>query len=325
MTMTAALLGAGTIGDAHLQAIADLDGIAAVGAADINAERIKQTEARFGVKSFTDYRKMIDEVRPDIAIIALPHFLHKEAAVYCASRGCHLLLEKPMALTASECDEIVAAADRAGVVVFVGHTQQFLSYNLAAKALISNTELGKLVMIGESRHGLYFTPDRPAWFLNPALSGGGIVANLGAHAIDKLQWLTDSRIAKVRATLSYEAEQYPDTEGSAAMLLTTSEGVPCTVNLSGYAGAPGEVTELVFTNGMIRIVNHQSLWLSRGGDYEEVAVEQVVDPLRLQLIELASCIREDRQPYCSGEYGSSVVKVIEAVYASHKKGEEIEL
>lgn len=326
MKLKVALIGAGGIGDSHLEAIAGLENMEAVAIADIHPARADERARRYGVRPFTDYRLMIEETRPDVAIVALPHFLHKEAAVYCAERGCHLLLEKPMAVAARECDEINEAAERGGIAVLVGHTQQYLAYNLAAKALIARSDLGKPVTINDVRHGPYFTPDRPAWFLDKAKSGGGIVANLGAHAIDKIQWLTDSRIVRVRASLSFLNSAYPDIEGSAAMLLETSEGVPCTVNLSGYAGAARrEETELVFERGMIKITNHHSLCISKDGQYEEVAVDRDVHPFQLQLQDLASCIRERRQPYSGGEYGRSVVRVIEAVYRSAAEDRDIVL
>ncbi|GGD49501.1 Gfo/Idh/MocA family protein [Paenibacillus nasutitermitis] len=323
MTITATLIGAGGIGDSHLEAISRLEGIQASALADINLERAQNCADRFGLKAYTDYRAMIAEVKPDIAIIALPHFLHREVALYCLNQGCHLLLEKPMALSDEECSEIIELANSKGLIIFVGHTQQYLAQNLTAKALIREGRLGNLIMVNDNRHCSYFTPDRPAWFLDPAKSGGGIVANLGAHCIDKIQWLTDSRIVQAKAILSYEAEGYPDVEGSASMLLTTSQGVPCTVNLSGYKGVGSEETELVFTHGMIKILNHKSVWLSRDGVYQEVPSIESVNPMRLQFLDLLACIRDGRQPYCSGDYGRSVVRVIEAVYESDKRKQEV--
>src|SRR5690606_32512534 len=117
------------------------------------------------------------------------------------------------------CDDIIEHAERLSRAVLVGHTQQYLPYNLAARELLrkEGPALGKLIQINENRYGPYFTPNRPAWFLDRAKSGGGIVANLGAHAVDKIQWLTDSRIQRVRARLSIETPEYPDIEGSASM------------------------------------------------------------------------------------------------------------
>lgn len=323
--MRAVLLGAGGISEAHLKAIARLAGIRAAAVADVNVERAQECAERYGVNAYADYAEMLEAERPDIAIIALPHFLHRDAAVRALEAGCHLLLEKPMAISSEDCDAILEAAERHGRTVLVGHTQQYLPFNIAAKRLIreAGPALGKLVQINENRYGPYFVPHRPAWFLDRAKSGGGIVSNLGAHCVDKLQWLTDSRIVRIRANLSFEAPEYPDIEGSASMLMETDRGVSCTVNLGGYEGIRREETELLFTGGMIRILNHQGLWISRDGQYEEIAVDRSADPFELQLIDLMRCIREGTQPYASGKYGRTVVRAIETVYASHAARQEL--
>jgi predicted dehydrogenase len=325
MVQNVVLIGAGIIGECHLKAIGNMDGIRASAVADINLTQAQSCAERYDLKAYQDYRQMIDEVRPDIAIIALPHFLHKEAALYGLNNGCHLLLEKPMALNEAECKEIMEAAESNGRMILVGHTQQFLNQNLKAKALIRKGELGKLIMINDKRHGPYFVEKRPGWFLDRAKSGGGIVFNLGAHSIDKIQWLTDSRIVRVKANLSYLNESYPDIEGSASMLLETSTGVSCTVNLSGYEGIRSEETELVFEHGMIKIINHHSVWISKDGTYAEVPDEKAVDPFELQLLDLMDSIQTGQQPYASGEYAQSVVRVIEAVYESAGMGREVSM
>jgi len=327
LTLKAVLIGAGNIGHAHLQAISRIEGLSAAAVADISPEKAGQSAAAFGIAAYTEYRKMLSELRPDIAIIALPHFLHRDAAVACMEAGCHVLLEKPMAVSSAECDDIIACADRLGRIVLVGHTQQYLPWNLAAKALMRKeaASLGKLIQINDSRYGPYFTEQRPAWFLDRAKSGGGIVANLGAHAVDKIQWLTDSRIRSVRANLSFEAPGYPDIEGSASMLLMTESGVSCTVNLGGYEGIRKHETELLFTGGMIRIHYGGGLWISRGGECERIPVAEETDPYELQLVDLIDCIRSGRQPYASGRYGKSVVRAIETIYASHAGQCELEV
>jgi len=327
MERSVVLLGAGGIGETHLKALSRTAGLRAAAVADIQFERAARLAETYGLKPYADYGEMLAEQKPDIAIVALPHFLHREAAVRCLEAGCHLLLEKPMAMTAAECDEIVEHAERRGLIVLVGHTQQYLPHNRAAKALMlaERASLGKLVQINDVRYGPYFTPNRPRWFLDRAKSGGGIVANLGAHAIDKIQWLTDSRIRRVRARLSFEAPDYPDIEGSAAMLFETDSGVACTVSLGGYEGVWRQETDLLFTGGMIRIRSHEGLWIARRGQCEEVPVEKGEDPYMLQLSDLAECIRRNAQPYAWARYGRSVVRVIEAVYASHASGREVDV
>ena len=321
--MHAVLIGAGSISEYHLKASTAIPGFRIVAIADTRMDRANELASQYELSAYTDYKLMIEQLRPELAIVALPHFLHRDAAVFCANHGCHLLLEKPMAISTQDCLTIMEAVERNKVSLLVGQTQQYIAQNLAAKSIIRLGELGKLVMIHEKRHGPYFTEQRPAWFLDKSMSGGGIVFNLGNHSIDKIQWLTDTRIQRVRASLSYYADSYPDIEGSAALLLETSAGVPCTVSLNGYESVRGEETELIFTHGMMKIVNHQSVSIALSDRYEEYPVANTGNPFELQLLDLLGCIREGRQPYASGEYALSVVRVVEAVYESADKGEEI--
>lgn len=316
------VIGAGGIAEEHLKALTTIDSLEVVGIADTNLERAKEVAERYRLMYFQSYHNMVEQLRPEIAIITLPHFLHKEAAVFCADSGCHLLMEKPLAISSQHCVEIIEAVNRNQVIMLVGQTQQYISQILTAKSLIKSNPLGTLISIQENRHTPYFTEQRPAWFLEKSKSGGGIMFNLGNHCIDKLQWLTDSRMSRVQASLSYHAD-YPEMEASAVILMHTTAGVPCLVNLSGYEGIKGEETVLTFTKGMLKIINHQAVYISINGKYEAVPNPPSKNPFELQIRDLLNCIQEKRQPYASGDYAYSVVRAVEAVYASHLTAKEI--
>src|SRR5690606_8821748 len=104
----------------HLAAISRMTGIRAVAIADINRERAEECAKKFDLKAYTDYEEMLAEQQPDIAIVALPHFLHRDAAISCLAAGCHLLLEKPMAISSAACDDIIEHAERFSRAVLVG-------------------------------------------------------------------------------------------------------------------------------------------------------------------------------------------------------------
>lgn len=320
MSLRAVILGGGGIAEAHLSALRDVDGIEAVAVAELNEQRGEVLRTGYGVKVYSDYRAMIDEERPDIAVIALPHAMHLDASLYASSRGCHLLIEKPMAVTAEQCTAIEAAVYASGVRVLIGHTQQYLAEPLRARELIRSVDIGRPVMIREAWYGHYFTTERPAWFLNKQIAGGGIFANIGVHSIDKIQWLTDSRIIRVRAALNFDTG-IPDIEGGGLVYAETSAGIPASISLFGYPGEAREVTELMYTNGKIRIDNHKAVWLSQGGSYEEISVGPKINPFVLQFRDLLAYIRDGRKPYATVDYGKSVIEVLEAIYRSHQTGQ----
>ncbi|CAM4398204.1 putative dehydrogenase [Paenibacillus endophyticus] len=92
LELKVAVLGAGAIANEHFDAIQATDGLCACAVADVQWDRASEMAKQHGVNAYLDYREMIRIEQPDIAVIALPHFLHKESALFAAEHGCHLLL-----------------------------------------------------------------------------------------------------------------------------------------------------------------------------------------------------------------------------------------
>ncbi|WP_068619000.1 Gfo/Idh/MocA family protein [Paenibacillus tuaregi] len=321
MEYRVALVGGGIISRNHLDAIAQLPELAGVAVADPNLDKRLALASQYGVRAYKDYREMIEREKPDIAVIAVPHHLHKECAIWCLSQGCHILLEKPMALSVQECDEIIDAAARAGMALMVGHTQHYLPANIQARRLIRGGQLGKLIAIQDTRHLYYYRDERPGWFFEKMKSGGGIMMNLGAHSIDKIQFLTGSRVSRISADLTFYGTK-GDVEGSGVVFLKTTSGLAATIVQSGYEGVSGDRTELIFTQGMARLSPGKGLWVSRDGQYEQVEPEDQEDPFVLQFRDLLEAIRSGVDPESSGIYARSVIAAIEAVYRSAEEGVE---
>lgn len=321
MSYKAALIGGGIISRNHLNAIRQLPEMTAVAVADPDLSKGTALAQEYGITPYTDYREMVRVEKPDIVVIAVPHYLHQEIAVWCCSMGCHLLLEKPMALTLKECDDIMNAAGRAGASVLVGHTQHYLPANIQAKKLIESGELGELIAIQDTRHLHYYKDDRPDWFFEKAKSGGGIMMNLGAHSIDKIQFITGDRVARIRAALSYYGPK-GDVEGSGMVFLQTAGGLSATIVQSGYKGVSADSTDLIFTRGMARLSSGKGLWISRNGQYEPCELEVQEDPFVLQFKDLLEGIRSGEEPESSGAYARTVIAAIEAIYASDAQGGE---
>ncbi|MCA1296260.1 Gfo/Idh/MocA family oxidoreductase [Paenibacillus sp. alder61] len=321
MRYRVALIGGGIIARNHLDAVGRLDKLEAAAVADTDEGKGRALAEEYGISYYRDYREMVLRERPDIAVIALPHYLHAPCAVWCAEQGCHLLLEKPMALNTAQCDDILAAVKHAGVKLMVGHTQHYKPANILAKRLIQSGELGRLLAIHDTRHQYYYRDNRPGWFLEKEKSGGGILMNLGAHSIDKVQWLTDSRVRRVKAKVTYEGPR-GDVEGSGCLFLETDSGLCAVILQSGYEGVARDETELIFTRGMAKLVSSEGLWVSVGGKYEQVQPLPEEDPFILQFEDLLRAIELGVEPDSSGEYARSVIAALEAVYTSDRTGVE---
>ena len=117
--ITIGVIGAGLIGRKHLTKLAERDDYDLVGIADVNADRVAADYP--GTPVFADYRKLLDEARPEAVIIASPNQLHAEQGIECARRGIHILIEKPVTDTVETAASLIAEVRKAGIQSLVGH------------------------------------------------------------------------------------------------------------------------------------------------------------------------------------------------------------
>jgi predicted dehydrogenase len=132
-TLRTAVIGAGHLGRVHARLLSAVDGVRLVAVADPSPAS-RRAARQLGVETCRDYRELSGRI--DAAIVAAPTQVHKEIALHLLSQGVHLLVEKPLARTAAEAEELVAAARRNGAVLQVGHVERFNPALTAAEPLI---------------------------------------------------------------------------------------------------------------------------------------------------------------------------------------------
>lgn len=307
------MIGTGSIAPLHANAIRAHPETNLSAVADLSMDRAQKTAAPFGAAVYTDYREMLDRETLDVVIINLPHALHEEAAIACAEHGVHILLEKPMSISFASCNRIIDACKNADVLLQIGHVQRYMQENQACRAIIESGELGELVMINDMRTTNYFEPSRPKWFLSKEMAGGGIWMNYGAHALDKLCYLTGSRIASVNGACTYHNTE-SDVDGSAQVLARTQNGITAAISLCGYAVVPVHETTIYLSKGSLRMLNGEGLWKTTGTSYEQVDTSQYPDPFSAQWNDFIAGIQSGHILHCDGNYASDIIAHIESIW-----------
>lgn len=165
--------------------------------------------------------------------IASPHQMHAEHVEIVASHGKHILLEKPMAISMQECEDMIRICDHYKVRMVIGHCHSFDQPYLEARSLIASGKYGDVKML----HALNFTdflyrPRRPEEL--DTQQGGGVVFSQGAHQIDVLRMLAGSEVRAVRAVMGKWDASRP-TEGVYSAMLWFENGAFATATYSGYA------------------------------------------------------------------------------------------
>jgi predicted dehydrogenase len=191
------LVGLGEIGEVYAQAVADSSSARLAAVCDVDDGRVQRTTAQYSTVGSRDVAEIIGRDDVDVVAICLPHNLHFPVALDAIAAGKHVLLEKPMAISVAECDGINAAARKKGVKVGVSHNRLFVPSIMKARELIDSGTIGVPIFI---RHRIGIHDPYPGWRSDPAMTGGGILSDAGAHAFYVLRHLF-GRIVDVRSIL----------------------------------------------------------------------------------------------------------------------------
>ena len=221
-----AIIGAGMIGRRHLRVLLEQPGYVAAAIADPSPQA-KGLAEEHGIPWFDDYERMLDEVRPDGAIVATPNQLHVAAGLACVARGVPVLVEKPIADSLPEALRLVAAGEAAGVPILVGHHRRHNPIMQEAARVLRDGGVGRITAVVAM--WLSHKPDDyfdVAWRREP---GGGTVLINGIHEIDGLRMLC-GEIESVQAEIATGARGLP-VEDTAAAVLRFANGALGTLDL----------------------------------------------------------------------------------------------
>ncbi len=203
-----------------------------IAACDLNQNALAAFAADFNAFTTTQFDELLALPDLDAVYLATPHQLHREQAIQAAKRGKHIVVEKPMALTLADCDQIIDVIDAQNVHLVVGHTHSFDPAVTRMAQLIASGKIGRLRMINSFNYtNFLYRPRRPEE-LNTEL-GGGIIFNQVPHQIDTLRLLANSPVHSVRAATGIWDASRP-TEGAYQAFITFENEVSATVTYSGY-------------------------------------------------------------------------------------------
>jgi predicted dehydrogenase len=193
-----AVVGVGRIGLTHAENLAHrVPGARLAAVTTSQQERAEAARRRCGeVAVYPTLDALLAEAKGlDAVVISSSTSAHADNVEQCAAAGLHMLCEKPLALTLSDCDRAIAAAERAGVKLMLGHVRRFDAGYAEARRLVESGAIGLPVVL-RAISGDVDPP--PPSFANPAVSGG-LILDAMYHDLYLARWLMDSAIARVYA------------------------------------------------------------------------------------------------------------------------------
>jgi phthalate 4,5-cis-dihydrodiol dehydrogenase len=206
--------------------------VSLVAASDPRPEARARFASDFGGRAHETVEALCADPEIDAIYVATPHGLHARHAIMAAQAGRHVLVEKPMALTLDDCAAMIAAAERAGVHLVVGHSHSFDAPIRRTRELIASGEFGAVKMITALNYtDFLYRPRRPEEL--DTAQGGGAVLNQAAHQVDIVRLLGGGRVASVRAMTGAWDRARP-VEAAYAAQLAFADGAFASLTYNGY-------------------------------------------------------------------------------------------
>jgi len=309
-----AVLGAGFIADLHARAARSCSARLVVVAAR-DAERAAAFGDSHGfARSTTDWAEAVTDPGVDLVVIGTPNALHHPQAMAAIAAGKHVLVDKPMAMTVAQADEMIAAAGAAGTVLAVGHMWRYRDEVIRLRDRIAAGDLGRVVRT--RGYGIHAGWRPSGWFVDPALSGGGALIDMGIHAIDTARFLLgDPDPVRVVASIGNGFDPTHGLDDDGVVLIDWSNGtrsvVECGWSQPVLDGVEAE-TDVYATAGHARIWPGFTATTPPPDGYEHCAV----DMYAAQMADVLACCSSGGTPVASAEVGRTALAITQAAMAS---------
>jgi predicted dehydrogenase len=322
-----AVIGTGVMGRNHARVLHELPNVEVVGVADSDVASAQQVAGAHSTRGYGSLTELLAREKPDAVTIAVPTENHHHAVLEALSAGCHVLVEKPIAATLAQADELVAAARSARRVLAVGHIERYNPAVLELKRRLDDGQLGRVYQFDAQRLGPF--PQR--------IRDVGVVIDLATHDLDLMRFLTGSEIVRVYAETRRKV--HTTREDMVSGLLRLADGSVGLLQINWLT--PTKIRQMTVTGerGMFRADyltqdlffhenaeaaahNWEQITMLRGVS-EGSMVKYVIqkrEPLQSEFIAFMKAVDGDSTGIVSGEDGSEALRLALAMIESGDEG-----
>jgi predicted dehydrogenase len=346
-TIRVGLVGSQFASSIHCEALRSVRGVEIVAVTSAREDHAKAfAERRRIARWFNDYRKMYELAELDLVVLGLPNDLHCDATVAAAAAGKHVVCEKPLCMNLQEADRMIEACRKAGVKLMYAEELCFTPKYVRLKQLIDEGALGQVHLVKQSEKH-----DGPhaGWFWDVNRSGGGVTLDMGCHAVEFFRWILGgpgggkARVNSVLADMGTYVHKDKTKGDDSSTLILKMDGNVTAIAEESWAkpGGMDDRAEVYGSEGVayadVLRGNAIHTYSKRGYGY---AVEKAGQTqgwsftmyeenwnygFPQEMAHFVACVRDDRQPLCTGEDGKAVLEVIFAAYRSAGEGRRIDL
>ena len=344
--MKYALIGCGRISTNHIAA-AVRNEFDIVAVCDVAPERMEDVLAKNGLEDdpsisrYADYRALLAE-HPELELVSIATESGKHAAIAldCIDAGANVIIEKPMAMSMADADEIIRRSEERGVLVSACHQNRFNVAVQRTRAALEAGRFGRLshgsIHVRWNRNRNYYdqAPWRGTW-----AEDGGCLMNQCIHGIDLLRWMMGGEVVEVYGQTRQRFHDYLEAEDVGVAVLTFANGAVATVEgtVNVYPKNLEETLYLFGESGTVKIggtsTNNIDVWDfadEKDGDAESQGLKEATSNVygnghTLLFADMAEAIANDRAPYVDARAGRAALETVLAIYQSQRTGKPVRL
>ncbi|MEP6755933.1 MAG: Gfo/Idh/MocA family oxidoreductase [Chthonomonadales bacterium] len=312
-----ALVGCGGIGGTHLTRWSEVSGANIVAVCDTDPALAARCAAEFGAEAHTDWRAMLHQSGIDVLDICTPPVTHFDIAIEAFKRGMHVLCDKPLGMTPQQSKLLVTAADHVERMLMPGFCHRFHPLIVFARELIENDDLGRITMF-RCRFSTLFAGVEEQWQVDRSISGGGVLKDIGVHAIDLFRFLV-GEIAEASG-YTYTINPKLGVEDCAVIALKSDNGGLGVIECSWSAPGGRNLLELYGTAGacMIDYDMQQIRYKSADMMVWETKESSGPDRFQRQILHFADAVRGIQTLSCTGIDGLRADEIVAEIYGQGK-------
>lgn len=314
-TLRLGIVGAGRIASSYAAVVEACETVQVFGVADTDADAAERFCRRFGGTSYSSHLEMIDAERIEAIVVCTPPNTHKEISIDALRRGVHVVCEKPLALSLSDAQSMLAVANEHDVVLTMASKFRYVEEVLEARKILESGSLGELVLCENTFTSRLDMSHR--WNSSRDVAGGGVLIDNGTHSVDLIRFM----LGPIREVMAVEGirAQGLEVEDTAQVFLRSDDGVRATIDLSWSIDKAREwYLEIYGSRGTVQIgwarsryrLGDDADWKEFGNGYRKYQA------MRDQLSNFAGAILHGQQLAITAVDALASVAVIEAAYRS---------
>ena len=305
------VIGVGAMGENHVRVYHKMEEANLVAVSDVSERALKKIEKKYGAKGFTEYSEILENPDIEAVSVCVPTTLHHDVVMEAIKHKKHVLVEKPIAFTVEEAEEMIAAAKEAGVLLATGHVERFNPAVQKAKELIDDGVIGDVVSAFAKRVGP----------LPPRIKDVGVSIDLAIHDLDIMNYLFDEEVTQVYGSMncSFDDSEFED---HAEIMVNFDDESTGIIEVNWLTPYKRRELELTGTAGIISVDYIKQSIEVYGKFAQDIQIKHE-EPLKGELKSFLNAVVNNIEPEITGEDGLKALKMVIAANRSSKEHKPI--